>query len=91
VERDATRLKVGHYRPVGPGDADLLRFRLNSRSVPMLAPAAKVRAISTVSWTPRRRTSQTMKSIDQAGPEVEIEGADGMVGDEGGGDARSSG
>ena len=88
VEREGNRLKVVITDPLDLETLDLLRFRLNVEVVPMLAPAAKVKDyINRFVDTTGDELSQTMKSIDQAGPELEIEGADAMVGDESGGDA----
>ncbi|MFH0983289.1 MAG: GspE/PulE family protein [Planctomycetota bacterium] len=70
VEQDGRRLKVVVTDPLDLETLDLLRFRLNTEIVPLLAPASKVRDyINRFVDTTGDELSQTMRSIDEAGPE----------------------
>jgi len=72
VEQEAGRLKVVITDPLDLETMDLLRFRLNTELTPVLAPASKVRDyINRFVDTTGDELSQTMKSIDDAGPKDE--------------------
>jgi type IV pilus assembly protein PilB len=80
VEREGGRLKVVITDPLDLETLDLLRFRLNTEIVPLLAPASKVKDyINRFVDTPGDELSQTMKSIDQAGTDRDEEGADALI------------
>lgn len=68
VEREGERLKVVITDPLDLETLDLLRFRLNTEIVPVLAPSSKVRDyINRFVDTTGDELSRTMKSIDEAG------------------------
>ena len=86
VEQADGQLKVVITDPLDLETLDLLRFRLNTELLPVLAPASKVRDyINRFVDTTGDELSQTMKSIDDAGPEVEGDAL--AVGDDEDGDA----
>ncbi len=81
VEQADGQLKVVITDPLDLETLDLLRFRLNTELLPVLAPATKVRDyINRFVDTTGDALSQTMKSIDDAGPDGEGDAA--LAGDE---------